>query len=147
MLRSIVRTVAPTAPVVTLDEAKAHLRISHDDDDLLIQSLIDAATEYLDGLDGVLGRALSPQTYEAVFDASPAYRLPLVPIVSSTVTEADGAATVEFTAGYPDGVPAPIKHAILMHVATLYDHREQTDKDWKPTRAYEALLTPYRRWA
>ena len=146
MLRSIVRTVAPVMPVVSLAEAKEHLRVTHDDEDLLIQSLIDAAVGYLDGLDGVLGRALAPQTYEAVFDAADSYRLPLVPVVSSTVTEADGLATVEFVAGYPDGVPAPIKAAILLHIGSLYEHREQSAEKWNPTRAYEALLTPYRRW-
>ena len=146
MLRSIVLTAPPSAPVVTLAEAKAHLRVDSSDEDMLIQGLIDAAVQHLDGLDGVLGRALSPQSYEATFDVAPAYRLPIGPLVSAATVELDGLATVAFVAGYPDGVPAPIRHAILLHVGSLYENREQSAKDWQPTRAYEALLAPYRTW-
>lgn len=146
MLRSIVLLVRPTAPVVTLDEAKAHLRVTHDDEDLLIQGLVDAAVAHLDGLDGVLGRALAPQSYEAVFDVAPSYRLPIGPVISTAIVEADGLATIAFSAGYPGGVPAPIRQAILLHIGSLYEYREQSAADWTPTRAYEALLAPFRTW-
>ncbi|WP_170865633.1 head-tail connector protein [Wenxinia saemankumensis] len=56
-----------TTPV-SLDEAKAHLRIDGDDEDLLISSLIEAATGHLDGADGVLGRCLVTQTWTVRFD-------------------------------------------------------------------------------
>lgn len=141
--------VPPGDAVVTLSEAKDHLRVLHDDEDALIASLIETATAYLDGLDGVLGRALGPQTWRAVFlEGSCTDRLPIGPIVSrlEPVT-VNGETAVEFVAGYPLGIPAPIRAAILLHVGTLYATREQSDKDWAPTRAYEALLTPYRRWA
>lgn len=136
----------PTAPVVSLGEAKAHLRVLHDDEDMLIQSLIDAAVQYLDGMDGVLGRALAPRTLRAVFDAAGG-DLPLAPVVSQAdPVTVDGETSIEFVAGYPDGVPAPVKQAILLHVGSLYADREQSARDFRPTLAYEALLHPYRSW-
>lgn len=139
----------PTDAVVSLGEAKAHLRVMHDDEDRYIGNLVETATAYLDGLDGVLGLALGPQTWRAVFsEGSCTDRLPIGPVVSrlDPVTT-NGETAVDFVAGYPLGIPAPIRAAILLHVGSLYATREQSDKDWAPTRAYEALLTPYRRWA
>ena len=41
--------IAPSsAPVVTLEEAKRHLRVDHDDDDALIAGMIAAAASHLD---------------------------------------------------------------------------------------------------
>lgn len=55
----------PTAPVLTLDEAKRHLRVDHDDDNDLIQSMIDTVVGQIDpAAGGWLGRALRPQTWE-----------------------------------------------------------------------------------
>lgn len=138
----------PVDSVVSLGEAKAHLRVSHDDEDAEIAAMIDAATAYLDGLEGVLGRALGPQTWRAVFAAgSCTDRLPIGPVISRQAdVTLDGETTVDFLAGYPDGIPAPIRAAILLHIGSLYQHREQTAERWEPTRAYEALLTPFRRW-
>lgn len=146
-MRSIVMTVPPTSQVVTLAEAKQHLRVTHDDEDLLIQGLIDAAVGYLDGLDGVLGRALAPRTYVAVYDTAETYRLPIGPIIESAIVDLDGTSTITFTAGHPEGVPYPIKQAVLLHIGTLYENREQSAEKWTPTRAYETLLTPYRAWS
>lgn len=58
-----VRTVAPANMPVSLAEAKAHLRVDHDDQDDLITAQIKAATAYLDGYAGILGRALTTQTW------------------------------------------------------------------------------------
>ena len=62
-----VRTVAPTSMPVSLTEAKAHLRVDHDDQDDLITAQIKAATAYLDGYSGILGRALIIQTWQQDF--------------------------------------------------------------------------------
>lgn len=58
--------IEPPAPVVTLEEAKRHLVIDADlqDDDILIESLVAAATAWLDGPAGWLNRALGVQVLE-----------------------------------------------------------------------------------
>jgi len=59
-----VRTVAPSVPLVTLSELKQQCRVDHDDEDLLLDGLIKAATAHLDGYSGILGRALLEQTWQ-----------------------------------------------------------------------------------
>jgi uncharacterized phiE125 gp8 family phage protein len=61
----------PDDAVVTLEEAKAFLNVTHSDHDELIEGLVDAATAALDGRYGLLQRALSPQTWELVLDRFP----------------------------------------------------------------------------
>jgi uncharacterized phiE125 gp8 family phage protein len=90
-----VRTVAPSAddPLVTLAEAKNHLNIDYGDDDRLISGLIQAATDYIDGYNGILGgRALVTQTWRVQLNAWPCdvIRLPLAPVQSvSSITYYD----------------------------------------------------------
>lgn len=78
-----VRTVAPINMPVSLAEAKAHLRLDHDDQDDLISAQIRAATAWLDGWSGILGRALITQTWRQEFgrfaDHLP---LPLAPVTA-----------------------------------------------------------------
>lgn len=60
---------APTATVIDVAKARRHLRLDEvDTDDVetdLIEGAIAAATGYLDGRAGVLGRALLTQTWQA----------------------------------------------------------------------------------
>ena len=63
MILDLVRTVAPSAPLLTVAEAKAHMVVEHASDDALIEALIAAVTDHLDGYAGVLGRALIQQTW------------------------------------------------------------------------------------
>jgi uncharacterized phiE125 gp8 family phage protein len=194
----------PTELVVTVAEAKSHLRVDHTDDDTFIQALIEAATAHLDGQYGLLQRSLSPQVWELYLDAFPiAYcdnsypwiTIPLPPtrsvdVVAYTDAEGDEQGLVEgtdyevdlfstparikplssgswptaklntantvrirFTSGYEEetsvsGVPVPIKVAIKMMVADMYDNRESitganVNKVSMPTTV-ERLLSPYR---
>jgi uncharacterized phiE125 gp8 family phage protein len=76
----------PAAEPVTLAEAKMHLRDIAGAEDALIAGWITAARQHLDGKDGILGRALMPQTWELVMDAFPCGRIsvPLPPLQSVT---------------------------------------------------------------
>lgn len=68
MMRVIV--ITPPDPIVTWEEADAHLRLLGDETErVFVEGLIAAATAHLDGPSGWLGRALGPQTLEARFDS------------------------------------------------------------------------------
>lgn len=60
----LVKVIEPPQPVVTLSEAKKHLIVEHSDDDTLIDTYILAATAWLDGPAGWLGRTLGVQVLE-----------------------------------------------------------------------------------
>ena len=93
---ALVLTAAPAVEPVTVDEAKAHLRIDHNDEDALLGSLI--ATSRLH-IEAALDLALVTQSWSWRLDAWPddmAVALPLRPVQSVEavqVTAADG--TVE----------------------------------------------------
>ena len=63
-----VRTVAPTTPAVSLDDAKQQCRIDHGDEDEKIKAFVDAATDAIDAYGGLSGRALITQTWRQDFD-------------------------------------------------------------------------------
>jgi uncharacterized phiE125 gp8 family phage protein len=64
----LVRTVAPTGPAVSVDEAKRHLRIYHDDDNDDIEAMIAAAQAAIEGPNGI-GIVLMPQTWRLSLDS------------------------------------------------------------------------------
>lgn len=73
----------PLVSPIALSVVKAHLRVEHDDDDEMIQSLIDATTEHFDGRDGILGRAIVQQTWELRLNGfPPCLEIPLPPLIS-----------------------------------------------------------------
>ncbi|MEN2980866.1 head-tail connector protein [Tistrella bauzanensis] len=87
--RPRLRLITAPDPVITLDEARAHLRVDHEDEDDLIAAQIAAATAMVDGQDGWLGRCIGVQTWRATWDGSAwpegrsgAVPIPLPPLVS-----------------------------------------------------------------
>ncbi|WP_273500782.1 head-tail connector protein [Paracoccus sphaerophysae] len=170
----LVLVTAPAAPPIMLAEVKAQARVEHDDEDLLLQHYIDAATAWLDGPAGILGRCLVTQTWRAEVDAiSGLIRLPFPDSVvdRAVFTDAEGGelihelelqdqqpllrpisgfarpAAITFTAGYgaPADVPAAIRQAMLLLVTQWYEHRQVTGTGTALPFAVEALLAPYRR--
>jgi uncharacterized phiE125 gp8 family phage protein len=76
----------PVTTPVTLDEAKAHLRVVDDDDDTLIAAYIEAATQ---ATEAFLGRALVDQTWDLYLDAFPStdefqIKIPKPPLIEVT---------------------------------------------------------------
>lgn len=78
----------PVTEPVSLEDAKAHLRVLHDDEDALIEGLIVAATRHVEK---TLGLSLMERTYRLTLDAfSDAIELPRGPVASvSAVTYSD----------------------------------------------------------
>jgi uncharacterized phiE125 gp8 family phage protein len=93
---ALVLTVAPAEEPVTVDDAKAHLRVGHADEDVLIASLI--ATSRLQ-IEAALGLALITQSWTWWLDSWPAggtLELPLRPVQSVEAVRITGAdASVE----------------------------------------------------
>lgn len=93
----------PATPALSLVDAKAHLRVDHDDDDDLIEAMAAAAIAKIDGPDGT-GFCLMAQTWAVTLDRfHDRIRLPLRPVVSvSSVTylDADGATQTVPSADY-----------------------------------------------
>lgn len=88
---------APTSTPVSLAEVKSYLRELTTDWDTLFTSLIAAATSYLDGPNGYLGRAIITQTWELYLDDfSSAIRIPFGPVASvSSVKYYDTAGSLQ----------------------------------------------------
>lgn len=121
------RIVAPEAAPLSLAAAKEVLKVEHDQEDALIESLIEAATELLDGDKGDLGLCLEPQTWEWTRPgfATPygePLRLPLAPVISIEA--------IEYLD--PDGA-----------LQTLASDAYQLDPDCTPARLYRA---PWASW-
>ena len=110
---TLFRTVDPAVEPVTIAEAKAHLRLDHDSEDELIAGLIRAAREEVERATGL---AMIDQSWRLALDAVPASGLvllrrhPVKAIVSVTVYDADGAASLVDPADYQlDGNAAPAR--------------------------------------
>jgi uncharacterized phiE125 gp8 family phage protein len=87
----------PLQSAVSLDMAKTHLRVDHNEEDAIIAAYVEAATQSLDGIDGALGRCLINQTWKLTLDSFPEFiEIPLPPCQSITsVTYVDVAGAVQ----------------------------------------------------
>lgn len=185
--------IPPAGTVVSLDEAKVQARVEVDQDDVLIQYLIDAATE---AAQEFTQRAFLEQEWELWLPGFPSTkryiqlpRPPLIEVNEVVYLDAQGveqlldeysvyrviaptgpraakgqivlnagfswpatlavpdAVKIRFTAGY-ELVPEPIKQAIKIHVADLYENRENTVLTGAVLQQVpfnvNAILMPYR---
>jgi uncharacterized phiE125 gp8 family phage protein len=87
---------------ITLDEAKAHVRVTHNDDDVYIAHLISTARAYAEQY---LKWAIPEQTWVWTMDEWPVFpvrvpKCPLSAVVSFTYKTADGAQVVVDPASY-----------------------------------------------
>ena len=99
-----VRTIGPTAELISLADAKAQCRVTHSSEDGLIAELVAAATGWLDGYSGQLGQALIEQTWSQSFSCFPAdrcLRLALGPLRGTpAVTYYDSAGQAQSFTGF-----------------------------------------------
>ncbi|TPW28605.1 phage gp6-like head-tail connector protein [Martelella alba] len=129
---------APADQPVTLDEAKAHLGVDFADDDGLIDAFIQAATAYLDGYRGVLGRCIMFQTWQIAAPDAGTVILPFPDIIAArqdgtnlTVTETGlgpvvtiaAAGNVTFDCQMPQSQLITVKAIVFMLVSHWYNNR------------------------
>lgn len=102
---------------VTLEQAKAHLLVIHDSDDVLIQQNLDAAEDYAANYmnrPNIADNPVNPwvRNQGSVADwLVPAHCRPLPPVVSSELV---------------DPVPKSVVQAILLLVGDYYENRTAT---------------------
>jgi hypothetical protein len=166
--------ITPPDPIVSWEEAKAHLRLDTDDEQAYVVALIAAAQQWIDGPGGWLGRCVGVQTLElrAQTNSFNCIQLPYPPVVEVEEATIDGEPLVvaervdglfsivsssaamfgplivRYRAGY-ETIPAPIKQAILLLVGQWYSFRSNVAEDGAPAEipmAVEALLSTYRVW-
>lgn len=110
----------PALEPVSLEDAKAHLRLDSDDDDALVSAAIVAARVHVEAL---TRRVLIEQGWRAYFDAWPRRRLvslpvaPLISVEAVTVYDENGDATVVSADDYEvDAITVPGRLLLLSSV-------------------------------
>ena len=86
MLRPVLVSPSTSLLLVTLADAKTHLKVDFTDDDALITALIVAAESFLDSYSGIVGRALLTQTWSQAYDSFYARMKLRIGIVSSVTS-------------------------------------------------------------
>lgn len=111
----LTRTFDPAELPVSLEEAKQYCRVDHEDENSLIESLIVAAVDYLDGPSGILGRAIIEQTWLLELDAWPSRLvLPIEPVTGLTVQYTDKlGAEIDVSEGVMVIIKAPSARTVL----------------------------------
>ena len=120
---SLFFVTAPTVEPVSLADAKLHVRVDTPDEDILIQSLIRAAREYVET---ATHRALLTQTWDLKLDGFPsaegAICVPMPPVssvTSITYTATDGTATTWSSSLYTTDLPTG-PHAAPARITPAY---------------------------
>lgn len=163
----------PADEPVSLAEAKAHLRLTQNDEDGMISRLIVAARRLVEAQTGLVLMRQGWTVSLARWPEDGTIRLPLAPLLSIDAVTAGGVAldasrrdadtaageirlprgaivpagtiAVSLTAGFgaASDVPAPIRQALLMILAHLYEQRGTEHPPPLPL-TLRALLAPYR---
>lgn len=92
---SLIRVEGPQERFVTVGWIKQFIHVDTSADDERIGGLIDGAISYLDGGEGILGRALYPQTWRLLLPDWPPNRIiiplpPLISVTAITYLDSDG---------------------------------------------------------
>lgn len=125
------RTIAPAETPVTLTEIKAHCRVLESDDDAVLTALLAAATDYLDGPQGLIGKCMVQQTWcQKLEEFSDEIRLTVGPVASVTEIkyfDADNAEQTLSASVYEldgDSVGAFIRLKTDQTWPTIYDRKD-----------------------
>lgn len=134
----LTRITAPAAPVVTLEELRAQMRVDPDPDtsppsnpeDALILACGEAATDELDGLDGWLGRALVTQTWRLALNRFPSGSIylpfpPLQEVTGITYLDRDGVETTLDPSDYRVGTEGEVAYVAAAHGRRFPTGRDQ----------------------
>jgi len=102
---SVIVVTPPTEPAVSYEEAKAHLRLDHDEEQAYVEALVAAAEQHFAAPAGWLGRSICLQTLELRTSGFGwcELQLPYGPVRSIASVKYDDAEGVEQTvdpAGY-----------------------------------------------
>lgn len=150
----------PGALFTSIDEVKAHLRVSHSYEDTLISQITSAAVAYLDGWKGVLGRCIMPQTWSVEADAGDVLlpfpditearvggvSLPITLCANGAVVTIEEAATIDFDCELPESNREVVKVIVKLLVGHWYENREAVVIGNITTLpiAVDALMAPLR---
>lgn len=157
------RVVTAPEPFVTWAQAKAHLREDSDDEKAYVEILIAAASAWIDGPAGWLGRCLGPQLLEWRGEFSsdcPSLPMGAVLEIESIVTNPnDGPATVDpslydlladGSLDIPDGADWVDEPEHLVRYWAGYGHRDPEDAEaWiadVPAPVCHAILLLVGQW-
>ena len=155
----------PPVEPVSLSETKTFLRVDHDEDDALINTLIASARA---SLEAHLNVAMIARPMQVSTEAASEIRLPRWPVIQIDTVLSDGEPAtgftpnlrrrpstlcvratdfveVAFTAGFGstrEDIPAPLRQAMLLLVARAYEYRDDTPSSMP--LMVDALTMPYR---
>ena len=122
----------PATALVSLEDAKAHLRVTSAEEDVLISGLIGAAMQYLDGWSGILGRCIMPQTWKVTLSGFVDQALPFPDVMAVAVKylDADLATQTLSTTAYRFGSDAGGGYLIFDSAVGLPTAADREDAIW-----------------
>jgi hypothetical protein len=143
---------------------KAHLRVTHDAEDDLIEALTAAAVAYLDGWTGVLGRCIGSQVWRVTLDSAGAFALPMPDVTAASadygqgavalvvnpygagpLVEVTGPCDVTFTCQMRGPMAALVAQAVKLLVGHWYQNREAVGAAMAETPlAFDMILSAIR---